>query len=90
MERRTVCGEAAHPVSKGSRLREREKTATLTRCRLCARFPRFGFQNTNAKVSIAVDVWVVDGCDEANLGSLEGIFNREVNGQLEATSDVWR
>lgn len=47
-------------------------------------------QNIQADATIRVDVWVVDAGSEVDLGRLERVVGREVNGQEEDTAGVWR
>jgi hypothetical protein len=47
-------------------------------------------QNVQADAAIGVDVGVVDAGGEVDLGRLEGIVCREVDGQEEDTALEWR
>lgn len=47
-------------------------------------------QNIQADATIGVDVRMVDAGSEVDLGRLERVVGREVNGQEEDTTGVWR
>lgn len=47
-------------------------------------------QDVQADAAVGVDVGVVDAGGEVDLGWLEGVVRREVDGEEEDTSRVWR
>lgn len=47
-------------------------------------------QNVEADAAVTVDVGVVDASGEVDLGRLEGVVCREVDGEEEDTTGVWR
>jgi hypothetical protein len=46
-------------------------------------------QDVQTNAAVGVDVGVVDAGGEVDLGRLEGVVGREVNGKEEDTSRVW-
>lgn len=47
-------------------------------------------QDIQTDTSVRVDVGVIDAGGEVNLGGLERVVGREVDGEEEDTSGVWR
>jgi len=47
-------------------------------------------QDIQTDTSVRVDVGVVNASGEVNLGRLERVVGREVDGEEENTSGVWR
>lgn len=66
-----------------------EATARLTFGNGQGRAPLVS-QDVQADAAVRVDVGVVDACGEVDLGRLEGIVGREVNGEEEDTARVGR
>lgn len=46
-------------------------------------------QDVQTDAAVGVDVGVVDASGEVDLGRLEGVVGREVNGKEEDTARVW-
>ena len=46
-------------------------------------------QNVQTDAAVRVDVGVVDASGEVDLGGLEGVVGREVDGKEEDTARVW-
>lgn len=63
---------------------------TRTCDRLCAWLPRFCLQDADAQITVVIDVRMIDGCLEANLGALERVLDREVDLKVESSALVRR
>jgi hypothetical protein len=46
-------------------------------------------QNVQTDAAVGVDIGVVDASGEVDLGRLEGVIGREVDGKEEDTARVW-
>lgn len=60
----------------------------LTACGLCARLPLVAFEEADTEVAVLIDVGVVDFGAEACAGTLERVFYRKVQRQVEVATTV--